>query len=422
MIRHILTIIWNERKANSWIVIEYTFVFCILWFCCDYLYFIGKSYMEPLGFNIEHTYRIQMKERDGDRDARKQEDTYAHIRLFLERVKRHPAIEGVSISQSAAPYLGSFSSTGFKINTDSVWPTIQQRMVTPDFFDVFKIKLQSGRAFNEQEDWNSIVALIAPNRHQRFGARGEPGIPVTEVRTVSKDYEEGKQFHSVIGITAPIKTTFYDPYRCCVFLPMNLTYSDLRWAEIIVRVRPKADRNFVEQFTRDMREQLMIGPYFLTTVTPLTKLRDSFMKGQGITSSLNSIYSITAFLIINIFLGIIGTFWYRTQARRSEIGLRIAMGASRRQIETMLFAETLLLLFIASVIGLNICLNINQTDLLQALGIPQSDHAQAGIGIEHYFINYTLTFGFLAIISLAAVWYPARQAASIPPVEALQEE
>ena len=41
MIRHIFKIIWNERKTNAWITLEYVLVFCVLWFCVDYLFYMG---------------------------------------------------------------------------------------------------------------------------------------------------------------------------------------------------------------------------------------------------------------------------------------------------------------------------------------------------------------------------------------------
>ena len=61
MIRHIFKIIWNERKTNAWITLEYVLVFCVLWFCVDYLFYMGKCYFEPNGFDIEHTYQINMQ-------------------------------------------------------------------------------------------------------------------------------------------------------------------------------------------------------------------------------------------------------------------------------------------------------------------------------------------------------------------------
>ncbi len=419
MIRHIVTIIWNERKANAWIVIEYTLVFCILWFCCDYLYFMGKSYIEPLGFDIEHTYLIQMGDKGTGAEAGQQEDAYANFQLFLDRVKRYPGVENVSLSQASVPYCLNFTASRFFINADSLWLFSQMRYVSPEFFDVFRIKLESGRIFNEQEDRTNSGVLITPDRNQQFGGMDQEAQPATQVKTLTMNEEQTMQ---VTGITTPVKSGFYEPYSNGLFAPINLPQRNLSRIEIAVRARPEADRDFAGQFTRDMREQLMIGPYFLANVKSIAQMRKSAMKWEGVTANLNSVYAITTFLIVNIFLGIIGTFWYRTQSRRGEIGLRIAMGATKRQIQSMLFSETLLLLFLSSVIAINICLNVSQTDLLQTFGIPRSNHGQAGIGMEQYFINYALTFGFLALISLAAVWYPARQAAAIPPIEALREE
>ena len=60
MIRHILKIIWNERRSNLWILLEYTLVFSVLWFCCDYCSAILRTYKSDPGIDIRDTYRIEM--------------------------------------------------------------------------------------------------------------------------------------------------------------------------------------------------------------------------------------------------------------------------------------------------------------------------------------------------------------------------
>src|SRR5690606_18291700 len=139
-------------------------------------------------------------------------------------------------------------------------------------------------------------------------------------------------------------------------------------------------------------------------------------------NNFKSIYSITAFLIVNIFLGIIGTFWFRIQSRRSEIGLRIALGASKSNVKNMFVLETVLLLFLASMVATIICINVSVTDVIRDINVPIPNREGESTGILQYFINYGFTFLFLALIAIVAVWYPAKKASDIQPTEALRDE
>ncbi len=95
MIHHILKIIWNERRINAWIVLEYVLVFCVLWFCCDFLIFMGKRYFEPTGFHIDHVYDLQMIRESATQfrtpeehtDEQKIESDYTHS--IMERVRQY---------------------------------------------------------------------------------------------------------------------------------------------------------------------------------------------------------------------------------------------------------------------------------------------------------------------------------------------
>lgn len=108
MIRHIFKIIWNERKTNAWITLEYVLVFCVLWFCVDYLFYMGKCYFEPNGFDIEHTYQINMQRKPADSAAfptedgpTEETDKQALAMTFLNRVNNYPGVESVSFRNGA---------------------------------------------------------------------------------------------------------------------------------------------------------------------------------------------------------------------------------------------------------------------------------------------------------------------------------
>lgn len=419
MIRHIFTIIWNERKTNGWILLEYTLVFCILWFCVDYLCFMVKNYREPLGFDIEHVYRLEMGTKNVPSEELGKRDNLEDVRLFMDRVLLYPGVTAVCLSENAFPYLGGWSTETFAFTPDSLNEDVRIRRATSGFFDVFNIDVKSGRIFNWEDEAESKNILIGPDRNGYFGKYPGATVNLSQIKTIANDRRVDFR---VIGTVEKVKDTFYDPYKSCVYYPLKREDASLRWNQVAIRVTPEADKDFARRFMKEMKSQLAIGPYYLSAVTSFEDMKTNLMEWRGVTNRLNGIYAIMAFLVVNIFLGLIGTFWYRTQSRRSEIGLRLALGASRQNVKQMMFLETLFLLFIASVIAVNICLNIGQQEVLGAFDIPAGDRVQTGSGIEQDFLNYALTFLFLGIVSLTAVWYPTRQASVIPPADALREE
>ena len=307
--------------------------------------------------------------------------------------------------------------SGYYIDEDTTHNvTFRLRWVSESFFDVFRINTTA----KEISGWDAPGTnqiLITPNREGLFGNE-EYSVPLEDVKKLTSSTSDRKE-HTIIGSAEKMKDGYFNSYFCNILLPLVREEYDLREMQICLRVSPSADKDFEERFTKEMREQLMLGPYFMSSLKSIDK---NARITNWPTDDLNGIYAITAFLILNIFLGIIGTFWYRTQARRSEVGLRLALGSTRWGVKKLIFGETLLLLFIASIVGVNICINIGHTELLELLDIPIANRMDAGIGNEQEFINYALAFGLLAVISLIAVWYPARQAAKIPPAEALRDE
>ena len=421
MIRHIFKISWNERKINAWLVVEYIIIFCILWFCCDYLYPTLRNYYGPQGFDIDHVYSIHLGKMPSE-----EVDDYALAMTFMERVKRYPSIENAAFSRGAVPYAAStWVNNGYKINSDSVNITLRERFVSTEFFDVFRIKVD-GEIFDWKDNAakdNIIISSFGDNQFGYYRER-ENIIPISEAHALryDNDWDARKNTYKIIGKTAEIKDPYYQPEPSNVFFPLERGNVNLGSMQIVIRVKPEADKNFIERFTEDMREQLFIGPYFLGSVVSVKDMKAHVDLGFGARDKINGTFAITLFLVVNIFLGILGSFWFRIQSRRSELGLRVALGSSKRKVQGMVILETMMLLFIASIIGTIICLNFGSTETLQSLGIPTLEKEAWGIGKEQNVINFAITFTFLAIVSVIAVWYPAKQASNIQPAEALRDE
>lgn len=418
MIRHILKIIRNERRANTWIVLEFIVVFCILWFCCDYLYYLASCQLENPGVDINCTYKIAMKERRVSEFS--EEEKAEFTTTFIDRVKKYPGVEYLSISNYIIPYGGSSFLSSCTVNEDSIGCVESLGWVTSEFFQVFKIPFVKGENFNESDMHSDTRVIISPNRDNCWGKESESIYNYTDVEQIKKHYKAEKAY-TVIGYVPPFKRDTYKAYFPTTFRPLQQDKVDLLSNDIVIRISPSAEKGFEERFMKEMKNQLELGPFMLSSINSLKEIRTGCNKAM-VGNNLNSVLAITVFLIINIFLGIIGTFWSRIQSRRPEIGLRIAMGSSRRKVKKMLLTEAFLLLLISSIAGTIICLNVGQTELLQALDIPLADRTQVGFNKYQDLINYGITFSFLLLVSFGAVWYPATQAANIQPAESLRSE
>lgn len=418
MIKQIFKIIWSERKINVWILFELVLVFCILWFCVDYIYFFTKRYLEPTGYNVEHVYNINMgiKEEghvliNNGTDAQK--DSLVNIVwTIVDRIKKYPDIEYISLSSAAVPYSGSFMSN--KASLDTMVDYIQFKSVSPDYFNVFKINLQQGQV----ESWSSTDNIvISGNKDNQFLKHD-----TKQIKSLVTGDNENKQ---VIGVAASSKRSEFDEHNPIVYTLLSTNDRETVYfdgTEICVRVKAEVDKNFIERFTKDMQEQIAMDPYFLSSVTSISDLRKEFMKWNKYDNNFKSIFSISSFLFINIFLAVVGTFWFRIQTRRNEIGLRVAVGSTRMNIKALFILETLFLLLLASLIATPICINIALADILRDIGVPSIDRGEEPIQISQYVINYLFTAFILITISISAVLYPSWRASRIQPAEALRDE
>lgn len=418
MIRHIFKIIWNERKINLWILIELILVFCILWFCVDYTYFFARRYLEPKGFNIDNVYNVNLGMKmhaegtdDEDVDYEKILDDFWTI---MDRINKSPEIESSSVAIAAMPYSGSYTDNMFYVDTASV--PMQMKSVTSGYFDVFGFKILSGN-INNWDDSSERIAILSGNAQNMILGR-----PVEEIKKVSAKHEE--EF-KIIGTVHPTKRGDFEAYNTIIYMPFDKKDKrivDWGGPEISVRIKPEFKEEFISRFSKNMQEQLSVGLYYLSSVTPFDKQRDDYIKYWGYDNSFKSIFSVSAFLLINIFLAVVGTFWFRINTRRSEVGLRIALGATRTNIKAIFILETLILLFLASIVAALVSINISVTDLLSGIGVPSIDREKNPVEISQYLADYVFTFLILAIISVFAVWYPSRRASKIAPAEALKDE
>ena len=123
---------------------------------------------------------------------------------------------------------------------------------------------------------------------------------------------------------------------------------------------------------------------------------------------------VLAFVLIVAFLGIFGSFWLRTRQRKCEIGIRMAMGASKKSISFSMMLEGLCLLLISILPAFIVYFNLLNAEVLNV--------ARLDFTVGRVLIATGTSLLTIIIIIVGGIYQPAMQAASTPPVEALRDE
>lgn len=419
MIKLMLKQIWNERKSNAWLWAELLIVFIALWVVVDWTYVNVYTYLQPRGFNIEQTYQMFFNQLTpqssgyipADEKTTGDGDDFLAV---IERLRHHPDIAYVSCSQYASPY--NFSNNSNSIGQDSIRFTRLRRMCTPDFFNVFQYTNADGtgsaslaKAFEEN-------TIIVPTNFWKLR------YPEGKNLTGQKFYQNNDSTTElrVAALTHPVRYSDLQPVSDWSYYAAYMGekfFSDMKgehytYYEVCIRTRPGTSPDFAEKLMKDSPRLYNVGNCYIQTIRSFDDIRNSFQLDDM--NAMKKRAFIMLFLLVNIFLGIIGTFWYRTLQRRSELGLRVALGSSSSGLNFLLIGEGLLLLFLAIVPALIVCYHIGDADITGAW--------QLEWGFARFIPGAGITLLLMASMIVAGIWYPAYQAMRIQPAEALHEE
>ena len=182
--------------------------------------------------------------------------------------------------------------------------------------------------------------------------------------------------------------------------------------EFCVRAKPEQDHDFIRRFREDMTQQLRLGNYYLGDIQSIPVNKAAFQKDN--INDLKMRMFVVLFLLVNIFLGVTGIFWFRTQHRRSEIGLRISLGDTPKQVLMKYYAEGLLLLTAAIIPSMIVIYILGTQEIL--------NYYLMKFTFSRYIIGFAITYILLAVMIILGIWFPARKAVKVSPADALRDE
>lgn len=412
MTKKLLTQIKNEWLSNLWLALELLVVSVVMWYVVDYLYTRAATYLEPRGFNIEHCYLIELGEltpKSPDYTPNKtRDDTHADITELLERLRRRPEVEAVSLSQNSYPYNGSNSTDLVRYDTLQSPGWTIRRMVTPDFVRVFRYQGTRGETPEQLAEMLERGEFLASdNLYRKYDRK------LTEF--VGKRFQLFGDTTKTYQLGAALQNVRYHDYdqarsSYCFLAKQSFYYADL---ELCVRVREGQDNNFITKLKEDSESQFRVGNLFISEIRSFHEIRRNFQ--QAWTNDIRNYVMGMGFLLLNIFLGLLGTFWFRTQQRRSEIALHKAHGATDGAIFRRLLSEGLLLLAVVTPIALVIDWNLAHMEL-------NSWRNGTTLEWDRLLLCAGISFVLMALMIAIGIGIPARKAMKVQPAEALHDE
>ncbi len=311
--------------------------------------------------------------------------------LFLHRL---PNMSPVAIEGQPAPAEGQP-----EINVTNDW-------VSPGFFSAMEIPLRRGRSFEASDTAEGMPVVIV---NETFARRLLPGEnPIGRRFTRGDPADDSAVWQTIIGVVADTRRAgLAEPVRPEAYRPFTqLTQHTPRSAEILVQTA-LPPLSLVPQ-VRELVQQLDPNMAVAELRTIESALAEAMATQRFIMILLTGFAALALTLAV---IGLYGVLAFLVNQRRREIGLRMAVGARRRDVTVMILLQSLRYVIPGVVLGMVVALFLTQLLQGQLHGVSASDP-----------VTYLLVSVLLVTVTLLASWIPARRAASTDPMEALRYE
>lgn len=360
--------------------------------------FVRLAHVDP-GFTPENAtvLRLTLPEKK----YAKPEQQTAFVNALLDHLRVLPGVQAVGLTH-ALPLLGDwvlgFNIEGRPAVAPSDLPSTNYYAVTPDYFRAMGIRLVRGRVFTAQDDAKAPrVAIINETLAHQFFPNEDPIGKRINVTNGPDAWRE------IVGIVADIKqygvdkattSQSYEPFAQSPFQSLN----------VVLRTTgsPSALLGSLRPAVYAVDKDQPVG-----TIRPLEDFMAESIARQRFATLLLAVFSLVALVIAAV--GIYGVMAYSVVQRTGEFGIRMALGAQRRDVLRLVLAQGGKLVGLGLLIGLGATLAVSRA--MGSMLFHTSAHDPLTLA------TITLLLGAVALI---ACLLPAQRATKVNPIEALR--
>lgn len=433
--KQILNNLWSQRGQNVWLFAELVLVCFVAWTQIDPIV-VNLFYKSlPAGFDIDRLVVAEVKsiksfrgegEVGDEVDMREDELFRAQMLLLKEHLMAQGDVESVTCLDNIG---------GYPRMDGALWqfPAGNDTLTVPhcyydegeDFFETFGIHPVAGSPSQHEmsTDFHGNQTLVI-TRSLAERAYGSAEAALGKQIKSQYSYNEEYFTQTIGGVVEDVSAYDYEYSSWMIFSPNGrATLSSTE--RIVIRLKPGVNmRRFIEEQNYHIGE-LATEYLTLSGFTSYQKVesRDkSFKKSYDYDFNLS--VATAVFFLINLCLGVIGTFWMQTKRRTEESGIMRAFGATKRRIMGMFLAEGIVLTTISMFITCVLYMNYVKTGLGE-LCIPasvQPDPTWVANKPLHFLIISGIVYVIILVVVSIGIAIPAWNICRTKIVAALRDE
>ncbi|HTG31290.1 MAG TPA: ABC transporter permease [Thermoanaerobaculia bacterium] len=395
----------RQRFRNSLVVVEVALSMILLVVCGLLIGSLFKMVNVDTGLDRHHTLLVDLTlpetryAEDFKRDA--------FYRKVIENVRNVPGISGASLADNI-PF-GSWGGTRIEIEglsqeAQKAIPPLGLQTATEDYFQTIRQNLVAGRGLQSQDTQTNALPVVVINARtaKKLFADKDPLGQKIKLLGVGKDGKE-EVWATIVGVTENIlRRGLSDNTSLEAYVPAGR----FGWPEMVLLAHVDGDPLSVVGSLRQAVQAVDPGLAVVNARTLDKVISDSFTV-QRVASILCGLFGVFALVLAAV--GMYGSLNYTVQQRTREIGIRMALGAQRREVISLVIWQILKLVAIGLFIGLLGSFALSKVMAGTLFGVGAGD-----------LLTVLAVALVLTLVGLVASWIPARRASLVPPVVTLR--